>query len=125
VNDAYTARWLERAVTEFGFRSAWIMPSLVGQPPNYACYFPVYTKCVEFGIWRNRGLKCEFPVKQGKYRKLREFRRENGPTGEIENKPPRLGIVPDSVPFPAFFSTNGFYWPKMKSDSRLLCLTGK
>jgi len=45
-----TVRWLERAVTEFGFRSAWIMPSLVGLPPNHACYFPVYAKCVELGI---------------------------------------------------------------------------
>ena len=33
-------RWLERAVKEFGFRSAWIMPSLVGLPPNHACYYP-------------------------------------------------------------------------------------
>src|SRR5580658_1917435 len=45
-----TVRWLERAVKEFGFRSAWIMPSLVGLPPNHACYFPVYSKCVELGI---------------------------------------------------------------------------
>jgi predicted TIM-barrel fold metal-dependent hydrolase len=43
-------RWLERAVKEFGFRSAWIMPSLVGLPPNHACYFPIYSKCVELGI---------------------------------------------------------------------------
>src|SRR5215472_2059741 len=33
-------RWLVRAVNEFNFRSAWIMPSLVGLPPNHACYFP-------------------------------------------------------------------------------------
>ncbi len=43
-------RWLERAVKEFGFRSAWIMPSLVGLPPNHACYYPIYAKCVELGI---------------------------------------------------------------------------
>jgi uncharacterized protein len=43
-------RRLERAVKEFGFRSAWIMPSLVGLPPNHACYFPIYAKCVELGI---------------------------------------------------------------------------
>jgi hypothetical protein len=45
-----TVRWVERAVKEFGFRSIWIMPSLVGLPPNHACYFPVYAKCVELGI---------------------------------------------------------------------------
>jgi len=45
-----TVRQLERAVREFGFRSAWIMPSLVGLPPNHACYFPIYAKCVELGI---------------------------------------------------------------------------
>jgi predicted TIM-barrel fold metal-dependent hydrolase len=45
-----TVRWLERAVKDFGFRSCWIMPSLVGLPPNHACYFPVYAKCVELGI---------------------------------------------------------------------------
>ncbi|HEV3113354.1 MAG TPA: amidohydrolase family protein [Candidatus Binataceae bacterium] len=43
-------RWLVRAVNEFGFRSAWIMPSLVGLPPNHACYYPIYAKCVELGI---------------------------------------------------------------------------
>jgi len=43
-------RWLERAVREFGFRSCWIMPSLVGLPPNHACYFPIYAKCVELDI---------------------------------------------------------------------------
>jgi predicted TIM-barrel fold metal-dependent hydrolase len=43
-------RRLERAVQEFGFRSAWIMPSLVGLPPNHACYFPIYAKCVDLGI---------------------------------------------------------------------------
>ncbi|HKV54832.1 MAG TPA: amidohydrolase family protein [Candidatus Binataceae bacterium] len=43
-------RRLERAVKEFGFRSAWIMPSMVGLPPNHACYFPIYAKCVELGI---------------------------------------------------------------------------
>jgi uncharacterized protein len=26
------------------------MPSLVGLPPNHACYFPIYAKCVELGI---------------------------------------------------------------------------
>jgi hypothetical protein len=45
-----TVRWLERAVNDFGFRSCWIMPSLVGLPPNHACYFPIYAKCVEVGI---------------------------------------------------------------------------
>ena len=45
-----TVRWLERAVREFGFRSCWIMPSLVGLPPNHACYYPLYAKCVELDI---------------------------------------------------------------------------
>ncbi len=45
-----TVRWVERAVKEFGSRSIWIMPSLVGLPPNHACYFPVYAKCVELDI---------------------------------------------------------------------------
>jgi uncharacterized protein len=45
-----TVRWLERAVKDYGFRSCWIMPSLVGLPPNHACYFPVYAKCVELGV---------------------------------------------------------------------------
>ena len=43
-------RRLECGVKEYGFRSAWIMPSLVGLPPNHACYFPIYAKCVELGI---------------------------------------------------------------------------
>jgi predicted TIM-barrel fold metal-dependent hydrolase len=37
-------RRLERGVKEYGFRSAWTMPSMVGLPPNHACYFPIYAK---------------------------------------------------------------------------------
>ncbi len=43
-------RHVERAYKEYGFRSIWIMPALVGLPANHACYFPVYAKCVELGI---------------------------------------------------------------------------
>ncbi len=45
-----SVRRLERAVKEFGFRSCWIMPSVIGLAPNHACYFPIYAKCVELGI---------------------------------------------------------------------------
>jgi uncharacterized protein len=43
-------RQLERAVHEYGFRSIWMMPALVGLPPNHACYFPIYAKCVELDV---------------------------------------------------------------------------
>jgi hypothetical protein len=43
-------RQLERAVSNFEMRSCWIMPALVGLPPNHASYFPIYAKCVELGI---------------------------------------------------------------------------
>lgn len=43
-------RQVERAVRDYGFCSIWMMPALVGLPPNHACYFPVYAKCTELGI---------------------------------------------------------------------------
>ena len=43
-------RQLERAVRDYSFGSCWMMPALVGLPPNHATYFPVYAKCVELGI---------------------------------------------------------------------------
>jgi predicted TIM-barrel fold metal-dependent hydrolase len=43
-------RRLEKAVREYGFSGAYIMPSMIGLPPNHACYFPVYAKCVELGL---------------------------------------------------------------------------
>ena len=43
-------RQLERAVRDDGFRSCWIMPSLIGLPINHAVYYPVYAKCVELGV---------------------------------------------------------------------------
>ena len=43
-------RQLERAVRDYGMNSCWMMPALVGLPPNHAVYFPVYAKCVELGI---------------------------------------------------------------------------
>ncbi len=43
-------RRLERAVNEYGFTGAYIMPSMVGLPPNHASYFPIYAKCVELGL---------------------------------------------------------------------------
>ena len=43
-------RQLEMAIKDYGMNSCWMMPSLVGLPPNHACYFPIYAKCVELGI---------------------------------------------------------------------------
>lgn len=43
-------RQLERGVKDYGIRGCHIMPSFVGLPPNHACYFPVYAKCVELGV---------------------------------------------------------------------------
>ena len=43
-------RRLEKAVREYGFTGAYIMPSMIGLPPNHACYFPIYAKCVELGL---------------------------------------------------------------------------
>jgi uncharacterized protein len=43
-------RRLEKAVREYGFGGAYIMPSMIGLPPNHASYFPVYAKCVEMGL---------------------------------------------------------------------------
>jgi predicted TIM-barrel fold metal-dependent hydrolase len=43
-------RRLEKAVREYGFSGAYIMPSMIGLPPNHASYFPIYAKCVELGL---------------------------------------------------------------------------
>lgn len=43
-------RRLEKAVKEYGFSGCFIMPSIIGLPPNHACYFPIYAKCVELGL---------------------------------------------------------------------------
>lgn len=43
-------RQLERAVREFGFNICFMLPARIGLPPNHACYFPVYAKCVELGV---------------------------------------------------------------------------
>jgi predicted TIM-barrel fold metal-dependent hydrolase len=43
-------RRLEKAVNEYGFSGAYIMPSMIGLPPNHASYFPIYAKCVEMGL---------------------------------------------------------------------------
>ena len=43
-------RRLEKAVREFGYSGAYIMPSMIGLPPNHASYFPIYAKCVELGL---------------------------------------------------------------------------
>ena len=45
-----SVRQLERAVREWGFNCCWMMPSLVGLPPNHAVYYPIYAKCVELDI---------------------------------------------------------------------------
>jgi len=43
-------RRLEKAVREYGYSGAYIMPSMIGLPPNHASYFPIYAKCVELGL---------------------------------------------------------------------------
>jgi predicted TIM-barrel fold metal-dependent hydrolase len=43
-------RRLEKAVNQYGFSGCYIMPSMIGLPPNHACYFPIYAKCVELGL---------------------------------------------------------------------------
>ena len=43
-------RRLARSVKEFGFVSAHIIPGTTGLPPDHACYFPIYAKCIELGI---------------------------------------------------------------------------
>lgn len=43
-------RRLEKAVNDYGFTGAYIMPSMIGLPPNHASYFPIYAKCVELGL---------------------------------------------------------------------------
>jgi uncharacterized protein len=43
-------RRLEMAVRDYGYSGAYIMPSMVGVPPNHACYFPIYAKCVELDL---------------------------------------------------------------------------
>jgi predicted TIM-barrel fold metal-dependent hydrolase len=43
-------RQLERAVHQFGARSIWIMPSLIGLPANHPTYYSIYMKCVELGL---------------------------------------------------------------------------
>ena len=43
-------RRLEKAVREYGFSGAYIMPSMIGLPPNHATYFPIYAKCVEMDL---------------------------------------------------------------------------
>ncbi|MGO9056743.1 MAG: amidohydrolase family protein [Candidatus Binataceae bacterium] len=43
-------RRLEKAVLEYGFSGAYIMPSMIGLPPNHPSYFPIYAKCVELGL---------------------------------------------------------------------------
>jgi uncharacterized protein len=45
-----SVRQLERAVRDYGFSVCFILPARVGLPPNHACYFPIYAKCVELGI---------------------------------------------------------------------------
>lgn len=45
-----SVRRLEMAVRDYGMSSCWMMPALVGLPPNHAVYFPIYAKCVELGI---------------------------------------------------------------------------
>ncbi len=45
-----SVRRLERAVREYGFNVCFILPAGIGLPPNHACYFPIYAKCVELGI---------------------------------------------------------------------------
>ncbi len=58
-------RQVERAFHQFGFRSIWIMPALVGLPPNHACYFPVYAKCVELGMTVKINCGVPGPLRQG------------------------------------------------------------
>jgi uncharacterized protein len=58
-------RQLERAVNEYGIRSCWIMPALIGLPPNHAVYFPVYAKCVELGIPIKINVGVPGPVRFG------------------------------------------------------------
>jgi predicted TIM-barrel fold metal-dependent hydrolase len=43
-------RRLERAVRDYGFNHAWIMPSMVGLPPDHKVYYPIYAKCAELGV---------------------------------------------------------------------------
>ncbi|HKD69698.1 MAG TPA: amidohydrolase family protein [Candidatus Binataceae bacterium] len=45
-----SVRRLERVVREYGFNVCFILPAGIGLPPNHACYFPIYAKCVELGI---------------------------------------------------------------------------
>jgi uncharacterized protein len=45
-----SVRQLERGVREYGFNVCFILPARIGLPPNHACYFPIYAKCVELGI---------------------------------------------------------------------------
>jgi uncharacterized protein len=45
-----SVRQLERAAKDFGFRFCWLMPALVGTPPNHQSNFPIYAKCAELGI---------------------------------------------------------------------------
>ena len=42
-------RRLERAVREYGFNVCWMMPALIGLPPNHACYFPIYANAWNWG----------------------------------------------------------------------------
>jgi predicted TIM-barrel fold metal-dependent hydrolase len=43
-------RELDRAVTHLGFKALRIVPWLWKLPPNDRLYYPLYVKCVEFGI---------------------------------------------------------------------------
>lgn len=45
-----TVRQLERAVREYGFVAARMMPAATGVPANHPLCYPLYAKCIELGI---------------------------------------------------------------------------
>jgi uncharacterized protein len=58
-----SVRQLERAVRDYKFSNCFILPARVGLPPNHACYFPIYAKCVDLGIPIR--MNVGFPAFQG------------------------------------------------------------
>lgn len=61
-----TLRYIERAVTELGFKGVHVYPHWFGVPINDRIYWPIYAKCCELGIPITMQVGKQSPRSRGK-----------------------------------------------------------